>query len=72
MDQALIASSNEQMFRALLILSGHKLADFEVEAYPDGSVRVRGPHGTASYSSTCWISNFGKHLYQGLFDEDPS
>jgi hypothetical protein len=64
-----IPKSEEQMFRALLLLSGHTVADFSVEADRAGHVRVRGPHGTATYASRNWTAQFGKHLYEGLFDE---
>lgn len=64
-----IPLSEKQMFRALLLLSGHALADFNLEACEQGRVRVHGPHGTATYPRTGWISSFGNHLYQGWFDE---
>lgn len=69
MHPSAISASDSRMFRALLLLSGHRLADFSVEACDDEQVQVRGPHGTATYPSGCWISAVGKHLYQGLFSE---
>lgn len=67
-----IPPSEKQMFRALLLLSGHDLADFSLEACDQGRVRVHGPHGTATYPRIGWISSFGRHLYKGWFDEVPA
>lgn len=57
------------MFNSLLLVSGHAPAEFSVEFCEDDRVRVHGPNGTATYPATGWISRFGKHLYEGLFDE---
>jgi hypothetical protein len=64
-----ISPSDDRMFRALLLLSGHDPADFRIEICPHELFRVHGPHGTATYSGTGWVSVFGKQLYQGLFDQ---
>jgi len=61
--------SHTQMFRALVMVSGHDPSDFRVEFPDDDHVRVHGPHGTATYSRQAWVSRFGKHLYEGVFDE---
>lgn len=63
------SSSNERMFNSLLLVSGHSPADFSFELCDDDRVRVHGPNGTATYPASGWISRFGKHLYEGLFDE---
>lgn len=62
-------SFSNSEFRALLVLSGYALADFSVETDSVGHVRVRGPHGTATYTSRKWVAQFGEHLLEGLFDE---
>lgn len=69
MNNSAISGSDERMFRALLLLSGHDASDFKIEICPDDHLRVHGPHGTATYSENGWISVFGKQLYRGLFDQ---
>lgn len=63
-----ISSSDERMFNALLLVSGHDRGDFCVELYEGDRIRVHGPNGTATYPLVGWITGFGKHLYEGRFD----
>jgi hypothetical protein len=56
------------MFRALLIVSGHRVADFTMERCADDRhMRVHGPYGVGTYPLDGWISAFGRHLYKGFF-----
>jgi hypothetical protein len=55
--------------RALVLVSGHDPSDFEVELPDEDHIRVHGPYGTATYSREGWVSRFGRHLYEGVFDE---
>lgn len=67
-DISLLPDSETRMFRALLVVSGHRVADFSVERCADERhVRVHGPQGVATYPSEGWICAVGKHLYQGFF-----
>jgi hypothetical protein len=68
-DSSAISPSDDRMFRALVLMSGHDRADFKIEICPDEHLLVHGPHGTATYSGGGWVSIFGRQLYQGLFDQ---